>query len=224
MADPYATRESAAVGERPADEAPSHELVERLGGYCALDLADLRALSGRSVNGFVAAVVRDEGPLPPLARIDDPALAVVLLLRSPEGCKPANDALAALDRVEVPVYLLKQGLVAGPAGRDGAFTVTGELVERALLRALGEEVEWERDPDFGYRVVARAPGIEGADADALCPRLLYASVDRVYEHAEAVAAVKRERHRRVAAVPGIDPRLLAATGWPAEPTGLAWKD
>lgn len=222
MADPYAVREGVAAGEQPADPGPARELVERFGGHCATELGDLHRLDDRA-GDFVAVVVRDEGPLPPIAAIE-PAFAVVLMTRSPGGCRPANDALSALDDAGRPIFLLKQGLVAGPTGREGAFAVKAELIERLLGAALAGEVEWEVDPDFGYRVAARVPGLEGADADALCPRLLYGAADRVYEHAEAVAALKRERHRRLSAVPGIDERLLAATGWPAEPTGSEWKD
>lgn len=223
MADPYAARDGLAAGEQPADPAPARELAARLGGLCAVELAELEGLAADRPPRFIAAVVRDEGPLPPIAAIDA-ALAIVLLTRAPDGCRSANDALQALERLGVPIFLLKQGLVAGPAGREGAYAVRGELVEQLLEAALADQIVWETDPDFGYRVAARVPGVEGEDADALCPRLLYAAADRVYEHAEAVAAVKRERRRRIELVPGADPRLLAASGWPAEPTGSEWKD
>lgn len=224
MADPYASRERLTVGEGPADAGPARELIGELGGLCALELGDLAAApGGLSTDGFVAVVVRDEGPLPPIAELD-PALAVLLLLRTPQGCRAANDALAALEALGEPPLLLKQGLVAGPAGREGAYTVTGELIGRLVRAARAGEIGWERDPDFGYRVAARVPGFEGRDADALCPRLLYAAADRVYEHASTVAALKRERRRRADVVPGLDPRIVAASGWPVKPTGRQWRD
>ena len=251
MADPYAPREGIAVGEQSADVDPARELVGRLGGFCALELADLKQLGlGSAVGGgatdagtgggvaradaadatavdadvaeqaisavaarFVGVVVRDEGLLPPIAAIE-PAFGALLLTRGAEGCAAANDGLAALDGAAsggLPIYLLKQGLVAGPAGREGAYAVNAELIERLVGAALAGEIEWEADPDFGYRVAARVPGLEGSDAEALCPRLLYAAADRVYEHAEAVATLKAERRRRVEAVPGIDERVLEAT-------------
>ena len=223
MADPYASRERLTVGEGPAEPGPARELVEGLGGHCAVELDDLVGLGADPEPDFVAVVVRDEGPLPPIAELP-PALAVLLLLRSPQGCRGANDALEALRASGQSPLLLKQGLVAGPAGRAGAYTVTGDLIERLVAAARTGGIGWEQDPDFDYRVAARAAGFDGRDADALCPRLLYAAADRVYEHAEIVAALKHERRRRADAVPGLDPRIVAASGWPVEPTGDRWRD
>jgi hypothetical protein len=222
MADPYAARVRVPVGEQPAGDGPAAKLVAEHGGLAVAALTD--AETGATAEAdFVGVVVRDETLLPPIARID-PAFAVMLLARAPAGSSGVRAALDALGSAAGEILLVKQGLVAGPAGRDGAFTVEADLTDDLLDAARRGRIVWERDPDFGYDVAAEAPGVSGVAADALCPRLLYAAADRVYEHAEAVADLKRERHRRASAIDGIDGRVLAATGWPIEPTGQSWKE
>lgn len=221
MADPYAARAKVPVGEQPAGDGPAAGSIAEHGGLRVTALADLDAQATAEA-GFIGVVVRDETLLPPIARIDPP-FAVMLLARPPDGSHGVTAALDALAGAG-EILLIKQGLVAGPAGREGAFTVEAELIDDLLDAAVRGRIGWERDPDFGYEVAAEVPGVRGLAADALCPRLLYAAADRVYEHAEAVADLKRERHRRVAAIDGIDERVLAATGWPIAPTGESWKE
>jgi hypothetical protein len=220
MADPYAARAKTPVGEQPAGDGPARELIAEHGGLAVAALAEAGAAAEA---GFVGVVVHDETLLPPIAKVE-PAFAVVLLARPPDGSHEARAALDALRGAGGDILLVKQGLVAGPGGREGAFTVEADLIDDLLDAARRGRIGWERDPDFGYDVAADVPGIEGVAADALCPRLLYAAADRVYEHAEAVADLKRERHRRVSAIDGIDELVLAATGWPIEPTGQSWKE
>jgi hypothetical protein len=222
MADPYAVRPGGPVGERPAESSTLRAALQRRGGFVACSLAELAEGPSADV-AFVAVLVRDESVLPPVARVEGP-FAVALLLRGSEDAGTASRALDAVEAARVDAFAVAEGAVAGPAGALGAEAIPAELVESVLASALAGDVEWERDPDFAYEVPARVPGVEGAAADALCPRLLYAAADRVYEHAEGVVAVKRDRHRRAASVRDLDPRVLAATGWPAEPTGREWKD
>jgi hypothetical protein len=222
MADPYAAHAGGPVGERPAEGSQLRAALRRRGGFVACSLAELAEAPSEGV-AFVAALVRDESLLPPLARVNGP-FAVALLLRGGEDAMTVRRALDAVGGARGATFAVAEGAVAGPVGAPGAEAIGAELVDSVLTAALAGDVEWERDPDFGYEVPARVPGVEGAAADALCPRLLYAAADRVYEHAEGVVAIKRDRHRRAAAVRGVDPRVLAATGWPTEPTGQEWKD
>lgn len=231
MADPYAIRRPGAVADRPATASPFAQLISDRGGTAVATLADPAATGLPGAGGFVAVLRTDEGLLPPVARIGAP-FAVALLADPGPASVPADRsaaarALAALRAAEVPIYLVKDGLVAGPAGRDGAVEVSAGLVEAALDAAIGGAAGWERDPDFGYEVIASpgpAASLPAAEVDALCPRLTYAAADRVYEHAELVAEVKRGRHERLEQVAGLDPAIVAASGWPAEPTATAWKD
>jgi ATP-dependent phosphoenolpyruvate carboxykinase len=224
VADPYAARtdDGDPIGERPAGDAGLAALVGTCGGAGLGDLEAAAGLDAAAGLRCVAVLVADDGPLPPIARLTAP-LAVVLLIAPGDSAATAHAAAARLESVGAPLLLLKRGLVAGPAGRAGAFEIEPALRELLLVAAIEERIVWERDPDFGYDVAAEVPGVEGAAADALCPRLLYAGADRVYEHADLVVDYKRRRYERVALI-GAEGSLLRASGWPVEPTGQSWKD
>ncbi len=220
MADPYASREGRPAAEAPAADSALTALVVARGGLPATSCA---GLADASSSEFVAVVLRDEGLLPPIARIT-PEQAVMLLAGTAADAGELERALSAALDLSVPLLLLKEGLVAGPAGRDGALVVDDAAVETLLEAALGRALEWELDPDFGYEVATGAERLGAPLSRALCPRLTYADHDRVYEHAELVVAVKRERHARVSGHEGAPEAVLEATGWPIEPTGQDWKD
>jgi phosphoenolpyruvate carboxykinase (ATP) len=92
-------------------------------------------------------------------------------------------------------YLLKAGRVGGPEGEAGSRPITEDLVGRILDAVVAGEVEWEVDPDFGYEVAAKVPGVEPPEDGLLLPRFLYTRADRVYEHAAIVARVRDEVSR-----------------------------
>jgi ATP-dependent phosphoenolpyruvate carboxykinase len=169
---------------------------------------------------FVGIHCRGAGLLPPVARLE-PLQAVALLLTHSsghpiavpdDGGAPAGEALRKLGRAGCELYALKHGWVGGPEGSPGAVAISAELVAAVLDGALAGAVEWELDPDFGYQVAAAAPGVEAPEAEALCPRLLYAAAGRVYEHAELVALIKAERRAALGAIPGLDPAIVSALG------------
>jgi hypothetical protein len=221
MADPYADRDRE---QRPQAEAPATDsslggLVEARGGLAASSCAKLAMPAAAT---FVAVLVRDDGLVPPLARLR-PEQAVMMLAASAADAAELAPALARARAATGQILMLKEGLVAGPAGRPGAHAVELSASETLLAAALAESVGWETDPDFGYEVAAEVDDLVGEAARALCPRLLYADHDRAYEHADLVVAYKRQRRRRLDGLGVTDPELLAATGWPIEPTGESWK-
>jgi hypothetical protein len=226
MADPYAERGEAQAADRPAAASPFAGLIAELGGrpLLAASEAAAREAAAREADDprFLALPRHDEGLLPPLARLT-PELAVALL--PAESPAESERALATLRERRCPLLLVKDGLIAGPPGSEGCAPVPGELVEALLRAAIEDGLAWERDPDFGWEIpleAPRQPGEADAAAELLCPRLVYAASDRVYEHAELVAATKRRWHETLA--PGAPAALAAAVGWPPQPTGTAWKD
>jgi hypothetical protein len=219
MADPYAERGEVRAGDEPAPASPFSALIRERGGVALLAAGDLPAPEEAR---FLALPRHDEGLLPPLARLT-PELAVALL--PAESPAESERALATLRERRCPLLLVKDGLIAGPPGSEGCAPVPGELVEALLRAAIEDGLAWERDPDFGWEIpleAPRQPGEADAAAELLCPRLVYAASDRVYEHAELVAATKRRWHETLA--PGAPAALAAAVGWPPQPTGTAWKD
>jgi hypothetical protein len=216
VADPYATRHPD-LSDRPEGPPPWADEIARRGGSVV-------GPGGELDDGCAFAVIpcRGIGTLAPLARLDPP-LAVLLWLEhaaAPRDGEAANALLAALAGLDRPVLAIKQGLVGGPPERAGCAAVSPELIA-AVLDGLGD-IAWERDPDFGYEVPGSVPGLPEPDARILEPRLLYADNDRVYEHADLVADKQRERHAIAAAVPGLDPGVAGASGWPPVPTGAEW--
>ncbi len=188
------------------------ELVRDRGGALVDSLA---AADGAKLAGarFVAVLRGDDGVLPGVAALD-PAQAVAHLTLADTGplvtrAAGANRFLARLQASQVEPYLLKSGRVGG-TDPEASIEVKEEHVAAILNAVLTGAVEWERDPDFGYRVAAEVPGIEGSDRFLLIPRFLYARTERVYEYAALVPELKRERVAKLEALDGLDPAIVDA--------------
>jgi len=219
LADPYATR-APDLSDRPSGPAPWAGVVEGRDGVVLG--SDARIEAGAA---FVVVHCRGIGTLSPFARVG-PELGTLLWLEHTPQARDAASALAVLELLrglEVPLFALKQGCVAGPPDRPGCRAVEGELTEAVLDAALAGKVGWERDPDFSYDVPAEVPGLDEARGRALLPRLLYADHDRVYEHAGLVAAKKRERWAIARALDGLPAEVAVASGWPPTPSSAAWR-
>ena len=213
MADPYAARVETLTGQAPAGPPPWTAAVGENGGVIAASVAELGELDLDQAS-LVAILCRGAGLLAPVARVS-PAAAVALLLTHGEASADAMVPNAAVDFLAASgrdAYAIKHGWVAGPEGRPGAVEITATLVGAVLSAAAAGRLPWERDPDFGYEVAAAVPGVDGAEALALSPRLLYTDLGRAYEHAALVVATKDERRAALEAIQGLDPTILAALG------------
>jgi hypothetical protein len=220
VADPYATRTPDLSG-RPDGPPPwGAEVIDRGGALIGPD----GSFSGGEGPDFLVVPCCGIGTLAPFASVD-PAMAVLLWVEhvaDPREAAVANDLLTRLGDFGGPVFGVKQGSVGGPEDRPGCERVTTDLISRLL--DVRESIAWERDPDFGYEVPARVPGMEDAATRILAPRLLYADHDRVYEHAGLVVDKKRERNNIASSVPGLDPTVGAAADWPPTVTSGDWRD
>jgi phosphoenolpyruvate carboxykinase (ATP) len=188
------------------------ELVRDRGGtpVASLAEADAAKLAGAR---FVAVLGRDDGVLPAVAALE-PAQAVAHLTLADTGpvvtrAADANRFLERLEASHVDPYLLKAGRVGG-TDPEGSLEIEEEHAAAILNAVLAGTVEWELDPDFGYRVAAEVPGIEGRDRFLLIPRFLYARTERVYAYAALVPELKRERVARLSALEGLDPAIIDA--------------
>jgi phosphoenolpyruvate carboxykinase (ATP) len=91
------------------------------------------------------------------------------------------------------VYIMNTGRVGGPESEPGSKKVRIPH-SSAIVKAIAEgTIQWETDPDFGYKVASHVPGIDDADIDLLQPRRLYAATGRSEEYGERVAKLKAER-------------------------------
>ena len=188
------------------------ELVRDRGGTSVASLAEADAskLAGAR---FVAVLARGDGVLPAVAALE-PAQAVAQLTVGDTGhlvarAAYANRFLERLRASHVDPYLLKAGRVGG-TDPDGSVEIEEEHAAAILNAVLAGTVEWELDPDFGYRVAAEVPGIEASDRFLLIPRLLYARTERVYDYAALVPELRREWVARLEALDGLDASIVDA--------------
>lgn len=210
MADPYATRAPDLSG-RPAGQPPWIDAVAKRGGATLGPEAEADETAA-----FAVVACRGIGTMAPVARLS-PALAALLWLEhgsATRSAASANRLFERLGEIEAPILSIKHGAVGGPRGRPGCTEVGTPLIESVLEPYLAGAVGWERDPDFGYEVPSRVPGLEEGAARVLLPRLLYADHDRAYEHAGLVAAKQRERSAIAASLPSLRPEIAEAARWP----------
>ena len=192
------------------------QLVAARGGLSASKPSDLERADLEAAR-FLAVEVVDDGVLPVVAGLSPPEAVAFLVLNQigARGQAPRGaDANALLERIAAggrDAYLLKAGRVGGGAEERGSRPITEDEVATVLDGIADCSVEWEEDPDFGYRVATLVPGLAPADG-LLLPRMLYRRADRVYEHAALVPAVKARRRGLLATVDGLAPDIARAVG------------
>lgn len=218
MADPYATRLRPAPLSGPGGEPEWLGEVAARGGVTLADAAALPEREEVAAARFVVVPCADLGIVPPLARVSPELAAAFLIARS----SSAGAAAAGVLTEAQELFVVKQGLVAGPEDRPGARPVDARLIAQLLDLALGDELGWESDPNIGWETPVSAPGFEGEDLEMLTPRFLYAHHDRVYGHAALVPELQSVLHSAAVAA-GAGPEVIAATRWPPVVTGSAWK-
>src|SRR5207253_1003012 len=106
------------------------------------------------------------------------------------------------------VYLMNTGRVGGPEGAANSKKLTIGY-SSAIVKAIAEgTIRWTGDPDFGYEVAERVPGID--DIEVLQPKRLYERTGRTDEYKRTVQRLKQERIAEFDKYPGLEPGILAA--------------
>ena len=122
----------------------------------------------------------------------------------------ANRFLELHSDIGFEAFLLNTGRVGGEDGDPRSLKVTIHH-SSAVVKAIAEgSITWERDPDFGYQVAARVPGID--DVQILQPRRLYERQGRLDEYRLLVGGLIAERREYMARWTGLDPAISAAVG------------
>ncbi len=121
-----------------------------------------------------------------------------------------NRMLELLDSHEVQAFVLNTGRVGGREGDDGSKKITIPISSAIVQGIVEGTIEWTEDPDFGYEIAARIPGVD--DIEILQPRLLYERQGRAKEHAAMVSRLKRERKEFLGSFPGLDEALVKSLG------------
>ena len=194
------------------------ELVTEAGGLPLRRLSDLQPpdLPG---DGFLAVLVEEEEILPALAALTAPQ-AVAMLALADVGAVDLGQAEALRARLEKgdrSAYLLKSGRVGG-SDPELSVEITQDHVRLFLDAIQAEALDWEEDPDFGWRLAPELAGLEGTQRFLMVPRFLYARTDRVYEYAARVSELKRDWTARLSTRAGLEAAIIDDLGWIRSPT------
>jgi phosphoenolpyruvate carboxykinase (ATP) len=110
------------------------------------------------------------------------------------------------------VYLMSTGRVGGPESEERSRKVRIKH-SSAIVKGIAEgTIEWQDDPDFGYQVARRVPGIDGEDEAVLRPRELYESQGRLDEYERQVERLHRERREFLSDFESLSAEIVDAVG------------
>jgi phosphoenolpyruvate carboxykinase (ATP) len=114
-----------------------------------------------------------------------------------------NRFLELLRSHPIEVYLMNTGWIVDDSGPGGKkITVDHSSV---CMQAIAEGgLEWAEDPDFGYQLPVRVPGIAPEDTDLLHPRERFAALGRMAEYNGWVERLKAERRAFLDSFPSLD--------------------
>ncbi|HWC77170.1 MAG TPA: phosphoenolpyruvate carboxykinase [Blastocatellia bacterium] len=115
-----------------------------------------------------------------------------------------------LDSSPMDVYLMNTGRVGGRDEDERSRKVRIQH-SSAIVKGVAEgTIEWEQDPDFGYRVAKSIPGLGPEDDEILQPRKLYERQGRMDEYRQAVEKLKIERREYMTKWEGLNPEIAEA--------------
>jgi phosphoenolpyruvate carboxykinase (ATP) len=123
-----------------------------------------------------------------------------------------NRFLELLAEHPLEVFLMNTGSVGGPVA-DVRSRKVRIPHSSAIVKGIAEgKIEWEDDPDFGYKVARHVPGIEAEDEAVLRPRELYEAQDRGDEYAAQVERLRRERREFLSGFDSLTSEIVDAVG------------
>ncbi|HYX85436.1 MAG TPA: phosphoenolpyruvate carboxykinase [Gaiellales bacterium] len=205
-------------------------------GRAVFSFADIEAADASVLEraDFLLVLNRNQNIIPAVAKLEGPQAAAFFMLGETTGTAAGgkdeegkflrvpgtnpffplshdlqgNRFLELLARNPIDVYLLNTGSVGGADGDSRARNVAIPH-SSAIVKGIAESsIEWQDDPDFGYKVAARVPGIDVEDADILQPRRLYEAQGRAEEYAERVARLKAERAEYLSRYPSLSAEII----------------
>ncbi|MGH3341627.1 MAG: phosphoenolpyruvate carboxykinase [Carbonactinosporaceae bacterium] len=121
-----------------------------------------------------------------------------------------NRFLELLDTHELNVFVLNTGRVGGRDDAEGSKKVQIPHSSAIVEGIATGTIEWETDPDFGYEIATRVPGVD--DPELLQPRRLYERQGRQDEYRARVDQLKAERRAYLAGFPGLDEAIVKSIG------------
>src|SRR5918996_3241533 len=187
---------------------------------------------------FLLVLNRNENVIPAVAKLEGPRAAALFMLGETQGTSAGgadeagkflrvprtnpffpmphdfqgNPFLELLEEHPLEVYLMNTGRVGGPESEERSRKVRIKH-SSAIVKAIAEgTIEWQDDPDFGYQIARRVPGIEGEDEAVLRPRELYESQGRLDEYERQVERLHRERREFLREFASLSAEIIEAVG------------
>ena len=209
-------------------------------GRAVFSFADIEAAEATALEqaDFLLILNRNENVIPAVAKLEGPQAAAFFMLGETTGTAAGgkdeegkflrvpgtnpffpmhhdhqgNRFLELLEENPIEVYLMNTGRVGGPESQESSKKVRIPH-SSAIVKAIAEgTIEWELDPDFGYKVASRVPGIDDSDIDVLQPRRLYEASGRGDEYADRVAKLKHERREFLSQFPSLSSEIVDSVG------------
>ena len=187
---------------------------------------------------FLLILNRNEGIIPAVAKLEGPQAAAFFMLGETTGTAAGGAAeegkflrvpgtnpffplphdlqgnrfLELLAEHPLEVFLMNTGSVGGPVADERSRKVRIKH-SSAIVKGIAEgTIEWEEDPDFGYKVARHVPGIDAEDEAVLRPRELYEAQGRVEEYERRVDRLHRERREFLSGFESLTSEIVDAVG------------
>ena len=187
---------------------------------------------------FLLILNRNEGIIPAVAKLEGPQAAAFFMLGETTGTAAGGAAeegkflrvpgtnpffplphdlqgnrfLELLAEHPLEVFLMNTGSVGGPVADERSRKVRIKH-SSAIVKGIAEgTIEWEEDPDFGYKVARHVPGIDAEDEAVLRPRELYEAQGRVDEYERQVERLHRERREFLSGFESLTSEIVDAVG------------
>src|SRR5204862_7306522 len=201
--------------------------------FSSIEAADARELQSAD---FLLILNRNENIIPAVAKLSAEQAAAYFMLGKTQGTSAGgaeeagkflrvpgtnpffpddhdyqgNRFLELMGEHQLDVYLMNTGRVGGPDDDDRSEKVRIPH-SSAIVKGIAEgTIEWTDDPDFGYQVASRVPGIDDADAAVLRPREHYEKQGRSDEYAKIVERLKSERVEYLKKYPALSDEIIDA--------------
>jgi phosphoenolpyruvate carboxykinase (ATP) len=187
---------------------------------------------------FLLVLNRNAGIIPAVAKLEGPQAAAFFMLGETTGTAAGGAAeegkflrvpgtnpffpmphdlqgnrfLELLAEHPLEVFLMNTGSVGGPVADERARKVRIKH-SSAIVKGIAEgTIEWEQDPDFGYKVARHVPGIDAEDEAVLRPRELYEAQGRLDEYERQVERLHRERREFLSGFESLTSEIVDAVG------------
>jgi phosphoenolpyruvate carboxykinase (ATP) len=187
---------------------------------------------------FLLVLNRNEGIIPAVAKLEGPQAAAFFMLGETTGTAAGGAAeegkflrvpgtnpffplphdlqgnrfLELLAEHPLEVFLMNTGSVGGPVADERARKVRIKH-SSAIVKGIAEgTIEWEEDPDFGYKVARHVPGIDADDEAVLRPRELYEAQGRIEEYERQVERLHGERREFLSGFDSLTAEIVDAVG------------